>query len=109
MIRPTLHQLKVFETVARNGNFTRAAAELLITQPTVSSQMKQLSNVVGLPLFEQIGKSLYLTEAGRELLLTCRDILEKLNDFKSDINPWIILAKRSKYPRDKILGCSNYS
>ncbi|MEM9510800.1 MAG: LysR substrate-binding domain-containing protein [Cyanobacteria bacterium P01_E01_bin.35] len=82
MIQPTLHQLKVFETVARNGNFTRAAAELLITQPTVSSQMKQLSNVVGLPLFEQIGKSLYLTEAGRELLLTCRDILEKLNDFE---------------------------
>ena len=82
MIPATLHQLKVFETVARNGSFTRAAEELLITQPTVSSQVKQLTKSVGLPLFEQIGKSLYLTDAGRELLATCQDIFEKLNNFE---------------------------
>ncbi|MEO1802101.1 MAG: LysR family transcriptional regulator, partial [Cyanobacteria bacterium J06629_2] len=82
MIPATLHQLKVFETVARNGSFTRAAEELLITQPTVSSQVKQLTKSVGLPLFEQIGKRLYLTDAGQELLLTCQDIFEKLNNFE---------------------------
>jgi len=82
LIPATLHQLKVFETVARNGSFTRAAEELLITQPTVSSQVKQLTKSVGLPLFEQIGKRLYLTDAGQELLLTCQDIFERLNNFE---------------------------
>ena len=85
MIQATLHQLKVFETVARNGSFTRAAEELLITQPTVSSQVKQLTKAVGLPLFEQIGKSLYLTDAGKELLLTCQEIFEKLDNFEMKV------------------------
>lgn len=82
MIQATLHQLRVFETVARNGSFTRAAEELSITQPTVSSQVKQLTKTVGLPLFEQIGKSLYLTDAGNELLVTCQDVFEKLENFE---------------------------
>lgn len=85
MIQATLHQLKVFETVARNGSFTRAAEELLITQPTVSSQVKQLTKAIGLPLFEQIGKSLYLTDAGQELLVTCQDIFERLNNFEMKV------------------------
>ncbi|BAZ45373.1 LysR family transcriptional regulator [Chondrocystis sp. NIES-4102] len=85
MIQATLHQLKVFETVARNGSFTRAAEELLITQPTVSSQVKQLTKAVGLPLFEQIGKSLYLTDAGKELLFTCQEIFEQLDNFEIKI------------------------
>jgi DNA-binding transcriptional LysR family regulator len=85
LIQATLHQLKVFETVARHGSFTRAAEELYITQPTVSSQVKQLTKAVGLPLFEQIGKSLYLTEAGKELLTTCQDIFERLDNFEMKI------------------------
>jgi LysR family transcriptional regulator, low CO2-responsive transcriptional regulator len=85
LIQATLHQLKVFETVARHGSFTRAAEELFITQPTVSSQVKQLTKAVGLPLFEQIGKSLYLTDAGKELLATCQDIFERLNNFEMKV------------------------
>lgn len=85
MIPATLHQLKVFETVARHSSFTRAAEELLITQPTVSSQVKQLTQTIGLPLFEQIGKSLYLTDAGRELLVTCQDIFERLDNFQMKV------------------------
>ena len=85
MIQATLHQLRVFETVARHGSFTRAAEELSITQPTVSSQVKQLTKTVGLPLFEQIGKSLYLTDAGSELLATCQDIFEKLGNFEMKV------------------------
>lgn len=85
MIPATLHQLKVFETVARNGSFTRAAEELFITQPTVSSQVKQLTKAIGLPLFEQIGKSLYLTDAGQELLSACQDIFERLDNFEMKI------------------------
>ena len=85
MIQTTLHQLKVFETVARHSSFTRAAEELFITQPTVSSQVKQLTKSIGLPLFEQIGKSLYLTNAGRELLATCQDVFERLDNFEMKI------------------------
>ncbi len=68
MIQATLHQLRVFEATARHSSFTKAAEELFITQPTVSTQVKQLTKAVGLPLFEQIGKLLFLTEAGQELL-----------------------------------------
>lgn len=119
MIQATLHQLKVFETVARHGSFTRAAEELFITQPTVSSQVKQLTKAVGLPLFEQIGKSLYLTDAGRELLATCQDIFERLNNFEMKIADLkgtkqgqlrLGVITTAKYFVPRLLGsfCKNY-
>ncbi|MEE9598106.1 MAG: LysR family transcriptional regulator, partial [Acidiferrobacterales bacterium] len=63
----TLRQLKVFEAVARHLSFTRAAEELHLTQPAVSMQVKQMGEATGLPLFEQLGKKIYLTEAGRAM------------------------------------------
>ena len=63
----TLRQLSVFEAVARLGSFTRAAEELYMAQPTVSVQIKKLTETVGLPLFEQIGRKACLTAAGRTL------------------------------------------
>lgn len=63
----TLRQLEVFEAIVRYGSYTRAAEELFLTQPTVSMQIKKLTDAVGLPLFEQIGKKIYLTDAGKEL------------------------------------------
>jgi DNA-binding transcriptional LysR family regulator len=63
----TLRQLQIFEAVARHNSISRAAAELHLTQPAVSMQIKQLEEQVGLPLHEQIGKRLFLTEAGSEL------------------------------------------
>jgi len=81
----TLHQLKVFEAVARHNSFTRAAEELFLTQPTISMQVKQLTRSVGLPLFDQVGKRLYLTEAGQHLLLASRDIFDKLDQLEMTI------------------------
>jgi len=78
----TLRQLKVFEAVARNLSFTRAAEELYTTQPTVSIQLKQLTDIVGQPLLEQVGKKIYLTDTGRELLKVCRDIFDGLDRFE---------------------------
>ena len=78
MKNATLHQLKVFEAVARHSSFTRAAEELFLTQPTVSMQVKQLAKAVGLPLFEQVGKRLYLTEAGKGLYTTCREVFDRI-------------------------------
>ena len=85
MKHTTLHQLKVFEAAARHGSFTRAAEELFLTQPTVSMQVKQLAKSVGLPLFEQVGKRLYLTEAGKELLATCREIFDRIAQFEMTV------------------------
>ena len=85
MNQATLHQLKVFEAAARHGSFTRAAEELFLTQPTISMQIKQLTKSVGLPLFEQVGKRLYLTQAGRELFATCRQIFETMDKFQMTI------------------------
>jgi DNA-binding transcriptional LysR family regulator len=86
LIHATLHQLKVFEATARHGSFTRAAEELYLTQPTVSIQVKQLTKSVGLPLFEQIGKRLYLTQAGQKLLETCQEIFDGLDQFEMAVS-----------------------
>ncbi len=85
MKQATLHQLKVFEAAARHSSFTRAAEELFLTQPTVSMQIKQLTKSVGLPLFEQVGKRLFLTEAGRELFATCRQVFETIAQFEMTV------------------------
>jgi len=60
-----MRQLRVFDAVVRHSGFSRAAAELHLSQPTVSVQVRQLGEAIGLPLFEQIGKRIHLTEAGR--------------------------------------------
>ena len=70
----TLPQLRLFEAVARLGSFARAAEELHMAQPTASVQIKKLSGTVGVALVEQIGKRLYLTEAGRRLHESCEEI-----------------------------------
>ncbi len=64
----TLRQLQVFEVAARHMNFSRAAEELHLSQPAISTQLKELAAHVGLPLFERMGRKTYLTPAGQELL-----------------------------------------
>ncbi len=85
MKNATLHQLRVFVVAAKHLSFTKAAEELFLTQPTVSMQMKQLTKAVGLPLFEQIGKRLYLTQAGEILYESCQRIFTELGEFESAI------------------------
>ena len=80
MKNATLRQLKVFETVARRLSFSRAAEELHLTQPAVSTQIRTLEGHVGMPLFEQLGKKIYLTQAGDELLHYCRAIIGQFEE-----------------------------
>jgi len=80
MRRLTLRQLKVFEAVARHLSFSKAAAELHLTQPAVSMQVRLLEGFVGLPLTEQVGKKIFLTEAGREMFRASQNIAAQLND-----------------------------
>jgi len=76
----TLRQLKVFQAVARHLNYSRAAEALFLTQPAVSMQIKQLEENCGVPLFEQIGKRIYLTDAGKEFEHYCRVINAQLDE-----------------------------
>ncbi|HEY1230480.1 MAG TPA: LysR substrate-binding domain-containing protein, partial [Ramlibacter sp.] len=75
MKNATLRQLKVFEAVARHLSFSRAAEELHLTQPAVSTQVAKLEEHAGNALFEQFGKKVYLTAAGTELLAISRAII----------------------------------
>ncbi len=115
----TLHQLKVFEAAARHCSFTRAAEELFLTQPTISMQVKQLTQAVGIPLFEQVGKRLYLTDAGRELYKTCRDVFDQLSRFEMTIADMqglkqgklrLCVITTAKYVIPRLLGpfCQRY-
>lgn len=74
-MRITLRQLHIFEAVSRLKGYTRAAAELHLTQPAVFTQVRQLEDGIGLPLLERAGKQMHLTEAGREVLATGRELL----------------------------------
>lgn len=76
----TLQQMKLFEAVARHHSFTRAAEELHLTQPAVSIQLKRLEENAGAPLFEHIGKRLFLTPSGREMYAACQDVLGRLRE-----------------------------
>lgn len=115
----TLHQLKIFEVVARHLSFTRAAEELFLTQPSVSVQIKQLTRTVGLPLFEQIGKRLYLTDAGQKLYTTCQEIFEQLDQCEMAIADLqglkqgqlrLVVLTTTKYFLPRFLGpfCDRY-
>lgn len=74
----TLRQLEVFEAVARHLSFSRAAEELFLTQPAVSMQVKQLEESAGLPLLEQVGKRIRLTEAGALMAQVARRMAGEL-------------------------------
>lgn len=75
----TLRQIKIFESVARNLSFSRAAQDLHLTQPAVSMQVKQLEGLAGLPLFAHSGKRIALTEGGSLVLRHCQRILADLH------------------------------
>lgn len=86
MLHLTLRQLQVFEAAARHLSFSRAARELHLSQPGVSMQIKQLEETIGRPLFEQLGKKLFLTEVGREVLRASQAIDQQLVALEDTLN-----------------------
>jgi DNA-binding transcriptional LysR family regulator len=85
MRRLTLRQFRVFEAVARHLSFSRAAEELHLSQPAVSMQVKGIETILGLPLTEQLGKKIFLTEAGREVLHASQAITARLDDLQANL------------------------
>ena len=76
----TLRHLHVFAAAARHMNFSRAAEELHLSQPAVSTQIKEFSSYAGLPLFERVGRKSYLTPAGEEMLQCAKAITQRLKE-----------------------------
>ena len=76
----SMRQLKVFEAAATLRSFSRAADALHMTQPGVSMHIKELETHAGIALFERVGRQLFVTEAGQELLLRAREVLRSLKD-----------------------------
>jgi len=92
---------------------------LFLTQPTVSMQIKKLTEAVGLPLFEQVGKKIYLTDAGRELHKTCREIFKHFSHFEMAVADLkglrqgtlrLAVVTTAKYFAPRLLGpfCQQY-
>jgi len=81
----TLRQLQVFEVIFRLGSFTRAAEELFLTQPTVSMQIKKLTEAIGMPLFEHVGRRVEPTEVGAQLYETCQTMFASLLNFEMKV------------------------
>lgn len=77
---PPLDLLRGFEAAARHLSFTRAAAELFLTQSAVSRQIQALESFVGVPLFERRHKALILTDAGQAYYRSVAAALDELRD-----------------------------
>jgi LysR family transcriptional regulator, low CO2-responsive transcriptional regulator len=91
-----LTQLAAFEATARLGSCSRAGDELCLSQPTVSVLNKKLADALGVTLFEQSGKRLELTNAGRELLDASEEIYELFERLEEKLAPM-----------RKVRACSN--
>lgn len=77
-MRITFRQLQVFRSVCDNRSYSRAAEEMALTQPAVSLQIRQLEALLGQPLFDYVGKKLYLTAAAQSLQSASKDIFARL-------------------------------
>lgn len=78
--------LKAFVAIADSGSFSQAAEQLFLTQPAVSKRIAALENKLGCSLFDRLGKTISLTEAGRELLPRAQSILDDTEQAIQAIN-----------------------
>jgi len=76
----TLRQLRAFECVARHLSFSRAATELHLTQPAVSTAVRQLESHAGAAMFEHVGHRIFLTAAGKQVLTGARAIMQQVRE-----------------------------
>lgn len=79
-------RLKVFYTVAKRLNFTKAAEELCITQPAVSKHIQEIESYYKVRLFERNGNKVHLTKAGGVLLHYCNQIFGLYGSLEFDLN-----------------------
>ncbi|WP_028300189.1 LysR family transcriptional regulator [Oceanospirillum beijerinckii] len=83
--RLTFRQLQVFKAVYERQSYSKAGDELGLTQPAVSSQVRQLEQAIGQPLFEYVGRRLFCTAAGERLASSIHTIFTELGHLQTDL------------------------
>lgn len=81
----TFRQLEIFMTVAEHLSVTLAAKSLYLAQPTVSTQIAKLASALGVSLFEQVGKQMYLTDVGKDVLKAARELFDVMDNLEMQI------------------------
>lgn len=83
----TLHQLEIFKKIVEVKSVTKASEQLFLTQPAVSIQLKNFQDQFKLPLFEVVGRKLYITEFGEEIGKAAEKILDEVDaiNYKSSL------------------------
>ncbi len=109
----TFRQLRLFLALADTGSVSAAARALHVTQPTASMQLREVSESVGLPLYEVIARKVYLTDAGRQLARTARAIVDEWENFGQTVNAMqgltrgrlrVAVVSTAKYFVPRLLG-----
>ncbi len=109
----TFRQLRLFLALADTGSVSAAARAMHVTQPTASMQLREISESVGLPLYEVISRKVYLTDAGRQLARTARAIVDEWERFGQTVNAMqgltrgrlrVAVVSTAKYFVPRLLG-----
>jgi DNA-binding transcriptional LysR family regulator len=115
----TFRQLRLYLAVYDAGSVSAAAKQTHVTQPTASMQLKEITQAVGLPLYEVISKKIYFTDAGKELANTAREMLQLWSNFEQAIDGAkgltrgklkIAVVSTAKYFMPRLVGqfCKKY-
>jgi len=115
----TFRQLRLFLALADSGSVSAAAKAMHVTQPTASMQLKEVTQSVGAPLFEFVGKKFYLTDLGKELAVTARTVAQTWDAFEQNVDAVkgfsrgklkVAVVSTAKYFMPRLVGsfCKQY-
>lgn len=115
----TFRQLRLFLALADSGSVSAAAKAMHVTQPTASMQLKEVTQSVGAPLFEFVGKKFYLTDLGKELAATARTVAHTWDAFEQNLDAVkglsrgklkVAVVSTAKYFMPRLVGsfCKQY-
>ena len=115
----TFRQLRLFLALAESGSVSGAAKLMHVTQPTASMQLKDITESVGLPLYEVVSKKIYLTDMGKELATTARAIAQNWDSFEQNADAVkglsrgklkVAVVSTAKYFMPRLVGsfCQKY-
>jgi len=115
----TFRQLKLFLALSETGSVSAAARVMHVTQPTASMQLKDVTQAIGVPLYEVISKKIHLTDVGRELALTARDMVQTWAAFEQGVDGIkglkrgklrVAVVSTAKYFMPRLIGtfCKKY-
>ena len=109
----TFRQLRLFLALADTGSVSAAARAMHVTQPTASMQLKEITQAVGMPVYEVIQRRVHLTEAGHELARTARAIADEWEALQQKFDAMrgltrgklkVALVSTAKYFVPRLLG-----